>query len=250
MGDDEFFGSTTLPSNVQRNPLAIHEIPQLARMLTYIAYTLHWHAAAPPQVSMPGLPSALDWSEAARSIGTCVIALHERDTRRPFVPNGGWIIETFNDDGHAFREAAMQVLLLNMFAFWTDIIYSYEYRNQDTSLSHRRKRMTHHRLAQLTPRIAVLANIPFSIPFEIRVSIFRKFVAEDRKTLHIQSHRMGGPNRTRLIVRRGRVAEDGFDKLDGVNLKHSLEIVFIDQFGNEESAAIFFIYDLSLRILW
>lgn len=91
---------------------------------------------------------------------------------------------------------------------------------------------TARRLAQLTPRLAVLANIPFSIPFEIRVSIFRAFVLQDRIVRHNQPYR--GPNRTRIIVRRGHVAEDGFDKLDGVDLKKPLEIVFIDQFGNEE----------------
>lgn len=40
--------------------------------------------------------------------------------------------------------------------------------------------------------------------------------------------------RTRIVVRRDKIAQDGFDKLQEVDLKSSLEIVFIDQFGNEE----------------
>jgi len=36
-------------------------------------------------------------------------------------------------------------------------------------------------------------------------------------------------------VRRGNVAEDGFDKLGDVDLKKPIEITFIDQFGQEES---------------
>jgi ubiquitin-protein ligase E3 C len=35
-------------------------------------------------------------------------------------------------------------------------------------------------------------------------------------------------------VRRGHVAEDGFDKLGDANLKHPIEITFIDQFGEKE----------------
>jgi hypothetical protein len=35
-------------------------------------------------------------------------------------------------------------------------------------------------------------------------------------------------------VRRGMIAEDGFDKLAEVNLKAPIEIIFIDQFGQEE----------------
>lgn len=47
---------------------------------------------------------------------------------------------------------------------------------------------------------------------------------------HPQTH--GG--KTRIQVRRGRVAEDGFDKLAGVDLKAQVEITFVDQFGAEE----------------
>jgi ubiquitin-protein ligase E3 C len=35
-------------------------------------------------------------------------------------------------------------------------------------------------------------------------------------------------------VRRGSVAQDGFDKLEGADLKAPIEITFIDQFGQEE----------------
>lgn len=41
-------------------------------------------------------------------------------------------------------------------------------------------------------------------------------------------------DRTRVSVRRGNVAQDGFDKLSEVNLKSSIEITFIDQWGEPE----------------
>lgn len=109
MGDDEFFGSAALPAHAQRNPLTLHELPYLARMLTYIAYTLHWNASTIVSSTVPGLPSTLAWADVVRAIGTCVTALHERDTRRSFMPTSGWIMDSFNDDGNAFIEAAVSV---------------------------------------------------------------------------------------------------------------------------------------------
>ena len=41
-------------------------------------------------------------------------------------------------------------------------------------------------------------------------------------------------SRTHATVRRGHVAEDGFDKLRDANLKRPIGITFIDQFGEEE----------------
>jgi ubiquitin-protein ligase E3 C len=43
-----------------------------------------------------------------------------------------------------------------------------------------------------------------------------------------------GAGKTRVQVRRGNVAEDGFDKLGEADLKAPVEITFIDQFGAEE----------------
>lgn len=40
--------------------------------------------------------------------------------------------------------------------------------------------------------------------------------------------------RTRAVVRRGNIAQDGFDRLADADLKAPIEITFIDQWGNEE----------------
>ena len=88
-------------------------------------------------------------------------------------------------------------------------------------------------LAYLSPRLGVLNNIPFAIPFDVRVEIFRKFVQND-----IQSRgytpwagRMGT---AKVVVRREHIAQDGFDKLGEVDLRAPIAITFIDQWGNEE----------------
>ena len=91
----------------------------------------------------------------------------------------------------------------------------------------------------------------------MRVSIFRSFVRGDARGRAAQRVPVnprawlralvdgeegagaGGGGRTRIQVRRGRVAEDGFDKLAGVDLKGPVEITFVDQFGAEECVSFF-----------
>lgn len=46
-----------------------------------------------------------------------------------------------------------------------------------------------------------------------------------------------GGYKTRVQVRRGTVAQDGFDRLAEADLKQPIEITFIDQFGQEEWVA-------------
>ena len=87
-------------------------------------------------------------------------------------------------------------------------------------------------VAYLSPRLAVLNNIPFAIPFETRVSIFRNFILNDMVSRGRMDRYSGG--RTKAVIRRDKIAQDGFDRLQDANLKLPLEIVFIDQFGQEE----------------
>ena len=98
----------------------------------------------------------------------------------------------------------------------------------------------------MSPRLGVLNNIPFAIPFEIRVSIFRHFVANDMVTPGVDRHSRRSP-RTHVSVRRGSVAQDGFDKLDGTDMKAPIEIAFIDQFGQEEY--VFFLFFLFVFVV-
>jgi ubiquitin-protein ligase E3 C len=90
-------------------------------------------------------------------------------------------------------------------------------------------------IAFLSPRLGVLNNIPFAIPFEARVNIFRSFILNDKRGIRAD---IGSweefHSRTHATVRRGHVAEDGFDKLGDANLKRHIGITFIDQFGEPE----------------
>ncbi|KAI9312726.1 hypothetical protein BX666DRAFT_2020906 [Dichotomocladium elegans] len=106
-------------------------------------------------------------------------------------------------------------------------------------LSHLRSTVTQLRqpskakLAVISPRLGVLNNIPFVIPFEQRVEIFRKFVRNDRD-------RHALPVRWReefVTIRRHHVFEDGFTHLYhlGAGLKGRVAISFVDEFNLTEA---------------
>lgn len=75
------------------------------------------------------------------------------------------------------------------------------------------------------------------IPFETRVAIFRQFISNDRKRLGIERHIYNRSKRHRAVVRRAHVSEDSYAHLNGLGaaLKGTIEIVFIDEHGMEES---------------
>jgi len=98
------------------------------------------------------------------------------------------------------------------------------------------RQLTKRELAYLSPRLGILNNIPFAIPFESRVSIFRSFIRNDRSKVENREYElMAGMPRKKVIVRRDHVSQDGFDHLNelGVAWKARLAITFVDQFGQE-----------------
>ena len=101
--------------------------------------------------------------------------------------------------------------------------------------NNRMSKLSARNLAFLSPRLGVLNNIPFVIPFEVRVEIFRQFVRIDahRNGVMQNVYRRGHP----IKIRRGHIAEDGFAQLNqlGPRLKDRIEITFFDQWGMPEA---------------
>ena len=149
-------------------------------------------------------------------------------SRKHFTPEDHWLV-TSQIDVQSFVQAA---------------IYEEQQMSQNgeeieepSRLAFRRslkpsRFLSKRQVAYLSPRLAVLNNIPFSIPFETRVSVFRNFVLNDMMSRGRSDRFSGG--RTKAVIRRDKIAQDGFDRLQDANLKQPLEIVFIDQFGQEE----------------
>ncbi|ORX47515.1 HECT-domain-containing protein [Hesseltinella vesiculosa] len=86
----------------------------------------------------------------------------------------------------------------------------------------------------VSPRLNLLNHLPFVLPFEHRVQLFRLFIANDRHRLGI---REWGRPKMEVQIRRDHVFEDGYRQLFplGASLKDWIAISFIDAFGLPES---------------
>lgn len=221
MGDDEFFGSNA----TTRNPLSLDELTSLSRQLLNVAFTLYWRddQSHAEEGGIPGNPR-YTWETVREKVTKCLLAIHARDSRKPFIPPDGWLV-TSQIDVNSFIEAA--------------VLEEQQLFTSSDSRPVRTRALSKRQIASMSPRLGVLNNIPFAIPFEARVAIFRNFVMSDmmsREGQHAMFFRgLRGNGRERVQVRRGMVAQDGFDRLGEVDLKAPIEITFIDQFGQEEA---------------
>ena len=106
-------------------------------------------------------------------------------------------------------------------------------------------------LESVTPRLEILQNTPFFIPFATRVQIFRQFVALDQfrrrgtddpdswrflMMNHSQATGQDTISKYRARVRRESIFDDAFESFYGLgeNLKEPIQIEFVDKFGTKE----------------
>lgn len=107
----------------------------------------------------------------------------------------------------------------------------------------------------VAPRLELLRDLPFFIPFATRVQIFRTFIQNDQLRrrrgavdpdawrLSLRTAQPGYPSgratadKHRAIIRRDHVLDDAFDQYYplGEGLKEPIKIVFVDQFDTEEA---------------
>ena len=120
---------------------------------------------------------------------------------------------------------------------------------RNTERLKRQQRQTSRRkyLESVTPRLEILQNLPFFIPFDTRVQIFRKFVSMDqverRGTADADEWRFAQMNsstgtiaRHRAKVRRKNVFDDAYEQFYKLRegLKEPIQIRFVDEFDTIE----------------
>lgn len=203
-------------------------------------------------------------------VSSAMRALYERDSRRPFLSKEFWLMTAKFDMGIFISAVVMEELRNDELSDEDegeddDGGGNPSSSSQNTgrdwlsrSTDRRRLRTIHSEelRSSIGPKLEVLRNMPFVIPFEVRVQIFRQFVYLD------QTKRRGGhvdPDRWRLAmlsrehgsatlgrqylgrhtatVGRGRVFDDAFDQFYslGEGLKEPIQITFVDQFGQQEA---------------
>ncbi|KDR70650.1 hypothetical protein GALMADRAFT_879854 [Galerina marginata CBS 339.88] len=223
MDDKEFFGQA--PGSRGRNPLTLEEVASFSVQLLNIVFTLDWrysdYSDMPKGRHSEYISSDVycSWTALKEKLMQCLLRIRARDSRRPFVLVGHWLLRSQFDKVDTFIDAA---LIREQGSSWVDTETIFD--------------ITIHQWNFARPWVAILKNIPFALPFETRVSIFQHFIATDR-VLHSSTERldaMGHDQRLRVKIRRGVVTQDGFERLGEIDLRAPLEIAMIDQFGQEE----------------
>lgn len=206
--------------------------------------------------------------------------LYERDSRRRFLPKGHWLMTSrFEMEGfipavvmeeerqHRIREEGEDPDADNdrseASREMEGLVGMARPRRAQQIEALRRQQQKAARqkvMAAVGPRLEVLQNMPFVIPFETRVQIFRQFVLLDqsrRRGGHVdpdewrmsiiqQSHmvprhdRISGQDilrRHHAKIRRDQIFDDAFAQFYelGDGLKEPIQITFVDQFDTVEA---------------
>lgn len=218
--------------------------------------------------------SGIDFDTFRNTISTAMRMVYERDSRRQFLPQDHWLM-TSRFDMSNFMDAVVSELEHQREVDEEDEEEDDEDMDEDgsnlqaagsyaphlrieqlkrTHAMEQRKRL----LASVGPKLEILRNMPFIIPFDVRVKLFRKFVVldkfrrregaidPDQWRMQMVTRWTVGANRNRGLERlgrhtatvsRGKVFQDAFDQLydlaDG--LKEPIQIKFVDQFGIQEA---------------
>ena len=222
----------------------------------------------PALAGMPGMTL-----KHVRGIATALLRrLYERDSRRPFMPRDHWLMtEHFSMDqfiGAVVQEEEQK-------RRWQDDGDESEDSDDpdqvrdpdgDDSQDHlvgtqhvrdvrriekmkreQRKRSNRRVLESITPRLEIIQNLPFFVPFETRVQIFRTFVKADQLRrrqytdpeewrVHMMQRRLHDIGRHQARVHRRNIFEDAFDSFYnlGEGLKEPIQITFVDDFDIPE----------------
>ncbi|CAO3643333.1 unnamed protein product [Cunninghamella blakesleeana] len=234
IGDDEFYDKST-----NHNQLALDQVVKLSGYLKNISFILFW-CANKLDVNITLGTNGIKIGQLRHTVTTLLQQIHMRDSRRPFCPNGHWLIKGLDTESFSSAVVAEEYALENNNneeSSTTNDDHAFISPFQRRLQSHRQRRakqISKSRLVTISPRLGLLNNIPFVIAFEHRVQIFRLFVENDRRRNDLFG--MLRPF-AEVEIRRDHVFEDGFNKLYklGDGLKKKISITFIDSFGLAES---------------
>jgi ubiquitin-protein ligase E3 C len=323
--DDEFFSSSSLTevtlSQYGRRGLALQDAAILTTFLKNLTFVLYWNAAElVPSSEVEDLGALANLFESAernarfsdsqaapttkvqtlagndvshdylKGLSTSLLRmLHERDSRRRFLPADHWLMtnqvdmtgfisavvdeeekrhQLDGDDGEGeeelieddFTTHAPQSLFAQRLSGSGGFNYSAATSRHGAAEKQKREARKKRMIESLAPRLEILRNLPFFIPFETRVQIFREFIYKDQARrrngfvdpdiwrMSVARNTMGRDidgrppghdiiNRQHAEIHRESVFEDAYNAYYqlGDRLKEPIQISFIDQFGTPEA---------------
>ncbi|KAL7276597.1 ubiquitin-protein ligase (E3) [Rhizina undulata] len=288
MDDDEFFSGGSGTGKQRQLPLKAVE--ELSVFLKNLAFAMYWWGGEILGEDKRDWKRRNDGSrgwevEHLRAATTGLLrAIYARDSRRRFVRKDHWLMtQRFNmegfipavvaeeqnrhqleDSSNSDNENDSDISLYPFDPAALAAMNPYERRNLHLERAKRlqRRQQRNNYLAAVTPRLEILKNLPFFIPFATRVQVFREFVMVDQKrrrggftdpdqwrTAVLSRHSsvvptMGGivPGNEQLsrhhaTIKRNSVFEDAYEQFWslGEGLKEPIQITFVDRFGAEEA---------------
>lgn len=197
-------------------------------------------------------------------------AIYERDSRRKFLPKGHWLMTSRFDMSNFIREVVQEEERRDQLQKQADEEGDPDEEDEINSwaantpgrasgrfrLTERDQRRASRKryLEAVAPRLEILQNMPFLIPFETRVEIFREFVRLDqnyrrggyvdpdvwRQSVMAHSGLEGGQTELRrhhAKIRRKHEFDDAYYQFYqiGADLKEPIQITFVDEFNIEEA---------------
>ncbi|EGU80712.1 hypothetical protein FOXB_08752 [Fusarium oxysporum f. sp. conglutinans Fo5176] len=181
-------------------------------------------------------PTRLDIDSLRNIVTTAMKMLYERDSRKQFLPTDHWLM-TSKLDQSDFISAVMaeEKRQIDENSDGSDVegsehgdgpgLYSTivgqrlsRHARLEKLKAQQIRSQRERRLAEMKPKLEILKHMPFAVPFETRVQIFRHFIQLDRQ--------QRGDNSQSFLPQFYEIGE---------GLKDPIQITFVDQFGTAEA---------------
>ncbi|KAL6918020.1 hypothetical protein ACHAPO_000171 [Fusarium lateritium] len=203
-------------------------------------------------------PTSLDIDSLRNIVTSAMKMLYERDSRKQFLPTNHWLMTSKLDQGDfiaaVIAEEQRQIEedsddsdddMENEYAsvpgFYSTIAGQRLSRHArlERLKAQQVRSQKERRLAEMGPKLEILKHMPYAVPFETRVMIFRQFINLDRSQRDGNSlMSFGSPfAKHHAQISRKQLFEDAYKQFYeiGDGLKDPIQITFVDQFGTQEA---------------
>ncbi|KAF4504728.1 hypothetical protein G6O67_008137 [Ophiocordyceps sinensis] len=235
-----------------------------SRLDSYLSGSGTANTAAPGNGSPSSAAGEVDLDSLRTILTTPLKMLYERDSRKHFLAPNDWLMpgkleqedfvsaviaEEERQNKEEYEDSEEEPEPRRFLGIDLDFGLFSTLAGQQLTRRVRRERLKaqqtraqrDRRLAEMGPKLEILKHMPFVVPFETRVQIFRQFVELDRT-------RRGGDHpfnmfslhqsaRHHAKIRRGQLFEDAYDQFYKLaeGLKDAIQITFVDQFDTPEA---------------
>lgn len=229
--DNEF-----LTNSAQGLPL--EEIKILAKLLKNICFSLVWNWA---QLKDSADPMVSFLSKIKNAALLLIRQLYIRDSRRPFLETNFWLMtDSFNMD-----------VFIPMVVEEHERQREVDSDSEDESAGHFENSRSQSGLNQyqhLAPRLELLRQVPFFMPFDVRVHIFKAFIELDKSRMALTnmgtSWRSPGAlfggiqdmARVKVDIHRQTLLPDAYDAFSNIpsqDFKLPIAVTFHNEYGPE-----------------